>query len=345
MERHAERGTAMMRRSLPTVDVALATYNGERFLAPFLDSLVGQTHGKIVLVVSDDGSTDRTAKILETYRDRLKIRFLGSARHGVVGNFERALAGCDSDYVVLADQDDIWRADKIERLLTRAIRVEGTTGRDQPVLIFSDLTLVTETLEVIAPSFFDATLKSIEARMMVDFALDNHAPGCCTLANRALLDLALPFPDITIHDWWINLLAATAGTVDSCAESLVDYRQHGGNAIGIGTAAASGASKLRAVLGHPMAFVRSRIVNARCRAITARAQLAALRQRLDQRGRSEASCAVDPLMRFGMAELSMAFARTRPGLRVIDLALTLFFLGQLNRSAIPAVETCNAPEA
>lgn len=331
--------------ALPTVDIALATYNGERFLAPFLDSLVAQTHGKIVLVVSDDGSTDRTAEILECYRDRLEIRFLGSARRGVVGNFERALSGCDADYVVLADQDDIWRADKIERMLARAIAVEGANGCDWPVLVFSDLALVTETLEVIAPSFFDATLKSIEARALMDFALDNHAPGCCTLANRMLLDLALPFPELTIHDWWINLLAAAAGTVDSCAESLVDYRQHGGNAIGVGSAAASGASKLMSVLTRPWAFVGSRISNARHRADVARAQLSALRLRLDERGRSVASRDVDPLMRSGMAELSKAFAGARPGLRGFDFALTLFFLGRRNRSALPAIETRDAPEA
>ncbi|QTC91477.1 glycosyltransferase family 2 protein [Brevundimonas goettingensis] len=335
----------MTSASLPTVDIALATYNGERFLAPFLDSLVAQTHEKIVLVVSDDGSTDRTAEILESYRDRLEIRFLGSARRGVVGNFERALAGCDADYVVLADQDDIWRADKIERLVATAMEVERVTGRDQPVLVFSDLGLVTETLEVIAPSFFDATLKSIEARTLTDFALDNHAPGCCTLANRTLLDLALPFPEVTIHDWWINLLAAAAGTVAACPESLVDYRQHGGNAIGIGSAAASDASKLRAVLTRPWAFIGSRIANARKRADVARTQLAALRLRLNERGRSVASRDVDPLMRSGMAELSKIFAGARPGLRRFDLALTLFFLGRRNRSALPAIETRDASDA
>jgi hypothetical protein len=51
--------------------------------------------------------------------------------------------------------------------------------------------------------------------------------------NRALLDLALPFPPgISIHDWWLALIAAAAGDVVTLDEPTVRYRMHGANVIG-----------------------------------------------------------------------------------------------------------------
>jgi len=326
------RGTSVI-SNLPRVDIALATYNGERFLAPLLYSIAEQSHKNVRLVVSDDGSTDHTIRILEHYRDKLDIRLIGSVRSGVVRNFERALSACDAGYILLADQDDIWRSDKIEKLVSKALEIEAKEGADCPVLVYSDLALVGEARDIIAPSFFAATLKSARARTLPDFALDNHAPGCSTLLNRSLLDLALPFPEVTIHDWWINILAATAGSVGYFPESLIDYRQHGGNAIGVGGAVGGHINKAKDAITRPWAFVKARMALAEERTSIAREQLLALQERLDQRGYSDPSSAARELTQLGFLGLCRTFARRQTGLRRLDLLFTLLFLDRLNRSA------------
>lgn len=318
----------------PKVSVALATYNGQRFLAPFLDSLVAQTYPSIEVVVADDGSSDETVKLLQSYSDRLAIRFLGSERRGVLGNFERAISGCTTPYVALADQDDVWRADKIERLVGLAKKVEAEKGGGRPVLVYSDLALVAEDLSVIAPSFFEATLKSCDAQSLYDFALDNHVPGCATLANRALLDLALPFPAVSIHDWWLNVMAAAAGSVVSDPESLIDYRQHGGNAIGVGAATVHPLAKVKSAVARPLAFVTKRLKQAKARAGDASRQLVAAEKRLRDKGRADAADAVLKLLQMSTSQQRKVFAGARTGLRGFDTWLTLSYLSR---------ETANLP--
>lgn len=331
--------------SSPKVNVALATYNGERFLAPFLDSLVRQTYPQIEIVVADDGSSDGTVELLDAYRDRLSIKYLGSERRGVLGNFERAIIGCTANYVVLADQDDIWHADKIQRLFELAQKVEGKSGANKPVLVYSDLSLVAEDLSIISPSFFDVTLKSRDARYLRDFALDNHVPGCATLANRALLDIALPFPAVSIHDWWLNVLAATAGTVAAHPASLIDYRQHGGNAIGIGAAALHPLLKWMTAIAKPLSFATTRIKQAKVRAGLVARQLIAAEQRLLMCGYLDAASAIRALLEMRGCTLYRAFEGAATGLRRVDSTLTIFFLGRLNRSAASANRDPNVSEA
>jgi len=324
------------------IDVALATYNGARFLKPFLDSLLAQTHRNFGLVVADDGSTDQTVPILEAYADRLDIRFLGSQRKGVVGNFERALAGCTADYITPADQDDIWRPQKLETLLGLAQGAEAATGPGAPVLVFSDLALVAEDLTMISPSFFDATLKTGEARAVEDFVLDNHVPGCATLVNRALLNLALPFPRITIHDWWLNLLAASGGVIEVSPLSLVEYRQHGGNAIGIGNANAGGLAKVGRALSKPFDFASTRIADARKRAEDAGRQLVAIERRLRERECFAAADRLRGLLGSSRPALFKTFLAAKTGLRTPDVALTTFFLDRRARSDASSSEGSNA---
>ena len=211
------------------IDVALATYNGARFLPTFLDSVAGQDWPNVGIVASDDGSTDDTGDILAAFP---RTKSIGrNPRSGIVTNFDNALAQTTAPYVALADQDDVWRADKLTLMMTAMRKAEQQ--RAGPVLVFSDLALVDDELRPLHASFFDATDKDRDAKKLEDFVLGNHIPGCAMLINRALVDLALPIPaESRMHDWWIALVAAGLGQVVHVDQPLIQYRQHQSNNMG-----------------------------------------------------------------------------------------------------------------
>ncbi|TAL98918.1 MAG: glycosyltransferase family 2 protein [Paraburkholderia sp.] len=220
----------------PLVSIALATYNGEAFLAEFLVSINAQCWTDLEIVVSDDCSTDRTREILQGYRGVVPLKIVGaSQRLGIVGNFERAMSACSGDYIALADQDDVWDRGKITGLVTQLQHAEAAHGAGVPLLAFSNVELVDEKLQHLSPSFFKVTGKSTRVARLRDFLLSNHIPGCSMLFNRATLTLALPIPtQFAMHDWWISMVVAAYGKIIYVDRPYVRYRQHSGNAVGAG---------------------------------------------------------------------------------------------------------------
>ncbi|MGF6379105.1 glycosyltransferase involved in cell wall biosynthesis [Paraburkholderia atlantica] len=221
--------------SKPLVSIALATYNGRTYLPELLASLEAQSWPHLEVVVSDDASRDGTRELLASYTGRVPVRLVGDGtRAGIVGNFERALAGCRGDYIALADQDDVWAPEKVADLMREVRRAESAgDGAATPALAFCDIELVDSTLCRLSRSLFDITAKSRCATRLRDFLLSNHVPGCAMLVNRAALERALPFPPgIVMHDWWLAMVVASFGEIRHVAAPHLKYRQHDGNAVG-----------------------------------------------------------------------------------------------------------------
>lgn len=235
--------------SKPLVSIALATYNGRTYLPELLASLDAQSWPNLEVVVSDDASSDGTRELLASHAGRVPVRLVGDGtRAGIVGNFERALAGCRGDYIALADQDDVWAPEKVTDLMRELRRVEsvGGEGRDgaKPALAFCDIELVDSTLCCLSRSLFDITSKSRCATRLRDFLLSNHVPGCAMLVNRATLERALPFPPgIVMHDWWLAMVVASFGEIRHVAAPHLKYRQHDGNAVGASATHDRGAAR------------------------------------------------------------------------------------------------------
>ena len=102
--------------SAPSVSVAMATYNGQPFIQRQLDSLAAQTHLPAELIITDDGSTDDTLKIVEAFAKVAPFRVRihqNRTRLGYRANFIRAAGLCSSDLVAFCDQDDDWYPHKI----------------------------------------------------------------------------------------------------------------------------------------------------------------------------------------------------------------------------------------
>jgi glycosyltransferase involved in cell wall biosynthesis len=102
-----------------SLTVGLPVFNGERFLRPALDSILGQTHGDFTLVASDNASSDATVEILEEYagRDRRIVLLRSDTNRGAAWNYNRVFAECRSTYFKWAAADDMLAPTCLERSL------------------------------------------------------------------------------------------------------------------------------------------------------------------------------------------------------------------------------------
>jgi glycosyltransferase involved in cell wall biosynthesis len=217
------------------VDIVLATYNGEKYLAQQLDSIIAQTYENWTLFISDDGSMDQTISIIEKYTkiDKRILLVNRKRQGGVVNNFSKALEFVASKYVMFSDQDDYWLPEKITHLKKIIDNKEKLTG-DVPLLVFSDLIVVDENLKILNQSFFSATGLNPANNLDTRFLLwRSMVYGCTVMFNKSLYDVATPVaPEVTMHDQWFALKASLTGHVLYSEESHVYYRQHANNYVG-----------------------------------------------------------------------------------------------------------------
>lgn len=223
---------------VPTVDILLAIYNGEAFLAEQIESVLAQGFTDWQLLVRDDGSTDESITIVRRYVSQYPDRILliedQDIGLGAAGNFARLMENSRAPYAMLCDQDDVWLPHKIERMLSVIRELEAESTAELPLLVYSDLTVVDQNLEVIQPSFWRYMLIDPVSGSSVNRLLgQNIVTGCASICNRRLVELTLPIPaEALMHDWWMALVAATMGRLQCLPEATVLYRQHGKNTLG-----------------------------------------------------------------------------------------------------------------
>ena len=106
-----------MTKQQSTVSVVMATYNGERYLREQIDSILAQTYPVHELIIQDDGSTDNTVAIAHDYARRYPVVkvFVNHQNVGLNQNFKTAAMRATGDFVAIADQDDVWYPQKLER--------------------------------------------------------------------------------------------------------------------------------------------------------------------------------------------------------------------------------------
>jgi glycosyltransferase involved in cell wall biosynthesis len=223
----------------PTVDVLLATYNGERYLRAQVDSLLAQSCGSFRILARDDGSTDRTTEILQEYERNCPERFIviddgpptGSAKY----NFGILLRHSTASYIAFCDQDDFWFPHKLERTLHRLLSVEAQRGAAVPALVFTNLWLADGDLKSAGITFWEEQIIKPEyCRSLARLLRQNVVTGCTMMINRALAGLVRSIPSsVYMHDWWFALIASTLGSIDYIDEPMMLYRVHGNNACGL----------------------------------------------------------------------------------------------------------------
>ena len=218
------------------ISIALCTYNGERYLGDLLNSIRSQTAEPLELVVCDDCSTDSTLQLLNDFKRTAPFNvniLVNTKRLGVIHNFERALSACIGEYIALCDQDDVWKPNKLEKLVTLVRQMEVETGHG-PYFVHTDVDLVDSELNKMGVSFLEHQgLKPADRNHYKTLVVQNYIPGCSALFSRDLLEHALPIPEAAVmHDWWLALIASIAGMIRYDPSRTVLYRQHEDNQLG-----------------------------------------------------------------------------------------------------------------
>jgi glycosyltransferase involved in cell wall biosynthesis len=218
-----------------TISVAICTYNGEKYISEQLYSILNQSLPPNEIIICDDRSTDSTVKICKKILKESNINYkiiVNEENLGFIKNFEKAIKLCSGDIIFLSDQDDVWIDSKVEQIL-KAFRLN-----ENCMLVFSDALLVDSNLKslnmtVWGQAGIDNNLISNKEKLFERILFRNFISGSALAFKKDLVDFFLPIPTNYIHDYWIALLAILYGNVVGVNESLIYYRQHGGNALGI----------------------------------------------------------------------------------------------------------------
>lgn len=245
------------------VAVAMATFNGERFIAEQLESILNQTQLPDDIVISDDHSTDKTLavakKILEPACAERGIDLTIVSHDGPAGvsaNFHHAVSQTTADVIALADQDDVWHAEKLETL------VAHFEALPELLMVHSDADLIDEAGELLGMGVLDSL--RITGRERHDLVTShgiralvrrNLVTGQTALIRRSLIEVAGEIPEGWVHDEWWALIAASMDGLLLDPRVFQSYRQHAGNEIG---ASKSGWEKLKERFSEPQSAFRNR---------------------------------------------------------------------------------------
>jgi len=222
----------------PRISIAMAVYNGERFLSEQLESFVRQTRLPDELVVSDNASNDRTVKIVREFAARapFPVRlFINDYNLGVTKNFEHAIEESSGDLIFLSDCDDVWYPEKV-------VVMEQLLAKNHHIAIaLCDADIVDEALHPSGQRVWQSCrflpTAETEKRMADMGPVDPSfmALGNCMAFRTRIKPLILPLPDSAIyrtgyHDAFIVLAATCSGTggIGLVRTPLVAYRQHRG---------------------------------------------------------------------------------------------------------------------
>lgn len=219
------------------VAVLVATYNGEPYIKQQLDSILRQkdiAQYDYQIFVYDDGSKDRTLKILKEYGSSIHIVPKDEKYQGVKSAIYSLLSKVQADYYYFSDQDDVWEPDKIQRTQLLWERFDSTI----PGGVYSDLLLVDGKNRSLRNTMMSVNGWSKTERRDLSFLIfDPRVTGAALSINRAARDFVLQmskreFLNVTMHDAFFALIISAFDNLAFLPKPLVRYRQHGNNQIG-----------------------------------------------------------------------------------------------------------------
>jgi len=212
------------------ITVCIATYNGEKYIFEQLTSILSQISENDEVIISDDGSTDKTIEIISSINDN-RIRIFHHQKEHLFKyklvrnmnyasqNFEHALLQCKGDFIFLADQDDIWKQNKVSTCLKQL---------ETHDLVYHNYSEINDHGEIIKQFHFDNEIP-VKSTLVSNYFRLPFA-GCCMAFKSNVLKYILPFPHRTItHDQWIGLSVYKKGKLKYIQEPLINRRFHSSN--------------------------------------------------------------------------------------------------------------------
>jgi glycosyltransferase involved in cell wall biosynthesis len=214
----------------PLVSVIIPTYNVEQFIGEAIDSVLAQTYPHIEIIVTDDGSTDQTIPIVQTYaashKDKLKL-VTSPVNTGISSNFNRGLAARTGEFIAWLGGDDLMFPEKIGKQVELLRRRPEVTGCCHDAIVFrsedgKDLGLFSELYsgrkgltEGGIELFFNPGYKMLPSTMMI------RSASCPSHG----FDERLKF----VNDILFDIEVFRQGWCAVIQEVLGKYRRHGKN--------------------------------------------------------------------------------------------------------------------
>ena len=210
------------------VNILVSTYNGEKYITEQLDSIFAQSYQDFHVYIRDDGSQDRTVKVISDYirnqhlQDRITLT--EGANVGFCRSFYELLYQAkDGDYWAFCDQDDVWYEDKLALAVTW---MKGKEDQSIPLLYHSGFELgnadLSERSIYQTGTFSYRFYNSITSNLFFGFAIT---------MNRSLYErLILANPEeIKYHDWFAAMITAAFGYHHISHQVMAVHRQHAEN--------------------------------------------------------------------------------------------------------------------
>lgn len=213
------------------ISIALASYNGSKYIREQLDSILSQTYQNFELIICDDCSTDNTWQILEEYaqkNSRIKI-FKNEKNLGFKKNFEKAISLCSGEYIATSDQDDIWTNNHLTVLL-ETIK-DGMASAGEALLVNAEgysmnryMTKDVSGYEIDVP-----TTRKLSHLLFCT----NPFSGAVCLFKKEVFEIALPIPNgIDFQDTWFTACALCMGDLYFNNTVITKHRLHENNESG-----------------------------------------------------------------------------------------------------------------
>ncbi len=205
------------------ISVCMATYNGEKYIKEQLQSILTQLGTDDELIISDDGSSDATCAIIQSFNDSRIQLYTDKVFHSPIFNFEHALEYVNGDIIVLSDQDDIWEENKIAVIKESFLNIPS----DSIALRMYNGICIDDTGKKIENDLFSY----LHVRNgLVQNIIKNSFIGCNIAFTKPLLKKVLPFPrKIPMHDMWLGLNGYLYGDVAFVDTKVFRYRIHQNN--------------------------------------------------------------------------------------------------------------------
>ena len=228
----------------PFISILMATYNGEAYLQEQLQTLAEQSLSFSELLISDDGSSDRTLEILQDFKcanANRAVKIFNGPKKGASENFWSLFSHVSkqSDFVAFADQDDIWMPDKVSRAVAQLVKESGPAlYGSRSIICTSDGKKAGKSFQLRRPPRFENAL------------VQNVMSGNSMMMNRAGFEILKTSRGCGyIYDWYIYQLLSGAGAkIIHDPQPSLFYRQHAANQIGANSGLTARALRIVQVL-------------------------------------------------------------------------------------------------
>ncbi len=218
------------------LSVALCTFNGSSFIEQQINSILNQSIKVDEIIICDDQSTDTTISILKRLQSNNPcIRVIENEINlRSTKNFEKAILLTSGDYIFLSDQDDLWKPNKVEKILT--IFKQNPTAEG----VFSNGDLINENNSIFTDKtiwdsvfFFEKELKEPIDFFDIIAKNGNIVTGATLCIKKEIKSFIIPISEENLHDEWIASLLAFRKSLFYSTENLISYRIHENQQVGM----------------------------------------------------------------------------------------------------------------